>query len=96
MIMCKIVPLCLWGASMLLHWAFSEELFKKNIHKKWIFMSLVAFLYLITDGREGLVGYRLFYAGFSGESIRGLLLIPYTFLVCWKRKWLLAAVAILE
>ena len=95
MIMCKIVPLCLWGSSMLLYWAFSETLFGEDSRKRWIFVSLIAFLYLITDGREGLAGYRLFFAGFSGESIRALLLIPYTFLVCWKRKWLLAVIAML-
>lgn len=95
MIMCKIVPLCLWCFSMLLYWAFSRELFGENQHKRWLFVSLIAFLYLITDGREGLVGYRLFFAGFSGESIRAVLLIPYTFLVCWKRNWMFALIAVL-
>ena len=78
---------------MLLYWEFSKQVFAFDRHKRWIFISLIAFIYLITAGREGLVGYRLFFAGFSGESIRSLLLIPYTFLVCYRRKWLLALIA---
>lgn len=94
MIMCKIVPLCVWVCSILLYWAYGQKLFGDDIHKKWLFVSMIALLYLATSGKEGLAGYRLFYAGFSGESIRGLLLVPYTLFVCWQRKWLLAIIAL--
>ena len=95
MIMCKIVPLGVWGFSILAYWLFAEKIFGEDIHKKWLFVTFVAFIYLITGGSEGLAGYRLFFAGFSGETIRGLILMPYTFYVCWQQKWLLAVVAIL-
>lgn len=95
MIMCKMVPLVVWGLSMLIYWAFAEEFFHGNRHKKWLFVSLVAFLYLATSGSEGMPGYRLFFAGFSGETIRAVLLIPYTLYVCWHKKWLLALIAVL-
>ena len=94
MIMCKIVPLGVWIFSILVFWLFAEEIFGEDIHKKWLFVSVVALIYLITGGSEGLAGYRLFFAGFSGETIRGLVLMPYTFYVCWKQKWILAMIAI--
>lgn len=95
MIMCKIVPLGVWGFSILVYWLFAEAIFGEDNHKKWLFVSFVAFIYLVTAGSEGFAGYRLFYAGFSGETIRGLVLMPYTFYVCWQQKWLLAILAIL-
>lgn len=94
-IMCKVVPLAVWGLSILLYWAFAKKLFGNDTGKCWLFISMVALIYLATSGSEGLIGYRLFYAGFSGETIRGALLMPYTIYVCWQRKWLLAVLAVL-
>lgn len=95
MIMCKAVPLLVWISSILVYWMFAEDVFGENIYKKWLFVSCVAGIYLATIGSQGLPGERLFYAGFSGETIRGLVLMPYALYVCWHRKWLLAIVAIL-
>ena len=95
MIMCKMVPLGVWVLSILIYWAFAEELFSGNHHKKWLFVSMVACLYLATSGSEGMAGYRLFFAGFSGETIRAVLLMPYTLYVCWRKKWSLAVIAVL-
>ena len=78
---------------MLVYYAFAQKLFGDNIHKRWAFMSLVAGMLLFTRGSEGLDGFRLFYAGFSGETIRSVVLIPYTIYVCWQRKWLAAVLA---
>ena len=94
MILCKVVPLVVWGISLLIYSAFAEKLFFGNIHKRWAFLSLVAGMYLLTGTSEGMAGYRLLYAGFCGETIRGVLLLPYTLYVCWQRKWLLAVLAI--
>ena len=82
-IMCKVVPLAVWGLSILLYWTFAKKLFPEDVHKRWLFVSMVAFVYLATSGSTGLVGQRLFYAGFSGETIRGALLMPYTVYVTW-------------
>lgn len=95
MIMCKMVPLGVWFFSILIYWMFAEEIFGEDAHKKWLFVSLAAFVYLATSGKEGLPGYRLFFAGFSGETIRALLLMPYTLYVCWRKKWMLAVIAML-
>ena len=94
-IMCKVVPVIVWCFSILLFGLFAEKLFSENVHKRWLFLSLIAFLYIVTSGSEGLAGERLFYAGFSGETIRGVLLMPYTLYVCWQKKWLLAVLAVL-
>ena len=94
-IMCKVVPLVIWGLSILLYWEFSKELFPGNTEKRWIFISMIALIYLITSGSTGLVGNRLFYSGFSGETIRAALLMPYTLYVCWHKRWGLAFLAIL-
>ena len=94
-IMCKVVPLVVWGLSILLYIAFAGELFPENIHKRWLFVSMVALVYLVTSGSTGLAGQRLFYAGFSGEAIRAVLLMPYTLYVSWQKKWHLAILALL-
>ena len=95
MIMCKIVPLCVWCFSLLVYWMFAKDLFGENIHKKWMFVTCIATIYLLTGESTGFLGNRLFYAGFSGETIRGLVLMPYTLYVCLHKKWILAVVAIL-
>lgn len=94
-IMCKVVPLVIWGLSILLYWEFSKELFPGNMGKRWTFISMIAVMYLITSGGTGLVGNRLFYSGFSGETIRAALLMPYTVYVSWCKKWYLALLAVL-
>lgn len=94
-IMCKVVPLLVWGLSILLYLAFAEEMFPENVHKRWLFVSMVALIYLATSGSDGLVGQEIFYAGFAGETIRGALLMPYTLYVCWQKKWHLAILAVL-
>lgn len=93
-IMCKVVPLVLWGLSILIYFAFAGKLFPNHAHKRWLFVSMVALIYLATSGSAGLVGQRLFYAGFSGETIRAVLLMPYTIYVTWQKKWYLAVLAV--
>ena len=95
MIMCKVVPMAVWALSIWLYWAFARILFPEDVHKRWLFVSVVVLVYMATSGGDGLVGQRLFYAGFSAETIRGALLIPYTLYVCWQKKWLLAVLAVL-
>lgn len=95
MIMCKVVPMAVWALSIWLYGAFARKLFPEDVHKRWLFVSVVALVYIATSGSDGLVGQRLFYAGFSAETIRGALLMPYTLYVCWQRKWLLAVLAVL-
>ena len=94
-IMCKVIPLAVWGLSILLYAAFAEELFQENAHKRWLFLSVVVLIYLVTSGSVGLAGQRLFYAGFSGETIRAVLLMPYTLYVSWQKKWHLTVLAVL-
>lgn len=94
-IMCKMVPLSIWALSMLVYWAFSKELFAESVEKRWCFISMVALVYWATSGGEGLIGYRLFYSGFSGETIRAAVLMPYTLYVSWQKRWFLAGIAVL-
>ena len=94
MIICKVVPIVVWSCTMLVYWAFGEKLFPEDRGKRRLFLSLIAFFFLITSKSTGLAGYRLFFAGFSGETIRGVLLIPYALYVSWQRKWILAVLAI--
>ena len=93
-IMCKVVPVIVYTLSMLLYWAFAQKLFPTDKDKRWVFLSVVSLFVLATSGSDGLMGQRLLYAGFSGETIRGVLLMPYTVYVCWQKKWLLAILAI--
>lgn len=92
-VLCQMVPVVLWGLSILLYWAFAEKLFMER-HKRWLFISAVALFYLAGAGGEGLAGAQLFYAGFSGEALRSTLLLPYTIYVSWQKKWPLAVLAV--
>lgn len=94
-IMCKVVPFVVWGLSILVYWAFANDLFPDHAEKRWLFISMVALVYLATSGGNGLAGYHLFYSGFSGETIRAAVLIPYTLYVSWQRRWFFAIIAIL-
>ncbi len=94
-IICKIVPVAVLTCAVLVYRAFAQKLFPQDTDKQWLFMSLVVFIFLITSKSEGLAGYRLFYAGFSGETVRGAVLLPYTLYVSWQKKWLLAVLAVL-
>ncbi len=94
MIMCKMVPIVIWCCTMLVYQAFGEKLFPHNREKRWLFLSMIALFLLITSKSTGLAGYRVFFAGFSGETIRGVLLMPYALYVSWQRKWLLAVLSI--
>lgn len=94
-ILCKIVPVIVWICGLMVYRAFAKELFAEDSAKQWIFLSAVAFMFLITAHSPGMPGYRLFYAGFSGETIRSVVLLPYTLYVSWKKKWLLTAIALL-
>ncbi len=93
-VLCKIVPICLWCFSMLLYWVFATSLFEKE-RDRWLFVIVVALFYLVSNGGVGLVGAQLFRSGFTGEAIRGALLMPYALYVSWQKKWLLAVIAIL-
>lgn len=93
-VLCKIVPICLWCFSMLLYWAFGAKLFEKH-RDRWFFMCVIAFFYLVSKGGAGMPAGQLFFAGFSGEAIRAVLLLPYALYVSWQKKWLLAILAIL-
>lgn len=93
-IMCKIVPCAVWGLSLLLYWAFAKKLFGRDFGKCILFVSMTALLYLVTSKTDGMVGQRLFYSGFSAETIRAALLIPYTIYVGWEKKWYLSVLAI--
>ena len=93
-VLCKIVPICLWCFSMLLYWAFAQKLFLEQA-KRWLFLCAVALFYLLSRGGAGMPAAGLFGAGFTGETIRSVLLIPYTFYVTWHKKWLLAIIAVL-
>lgn len=93
-LLCRIVPVVVWGCGMLLYYVYAQKLFSDDVHKRWVFMSLIAFLYLITMQSEGLLGYKLFHAGFSGETIRAVILMPYVLYVSWQKKWILSCLAV--
>lgn len=93
-ILCKVVPLIVWGLSMLLYWTMGQTLFSHDRRRSLLFVSMVAWIYIVTSNSDGLIGNRLFFAGFSPETIRAALLIPYTIYVSLEKKWHLAILAV--
>lgn len=93
-ILCKVVPMFVWVCSMLLYWTIGQAIFSHDRRRSLLFISFVACIFIVTSKIEGTIGNRLFFAGFSPETIRAVLLIPYTIYVSWEKKWHLAVLAV--
>lgn len=93
-VMAQLVPMAVWCFSMLVYAAFATKLFPEDGEKQWLFLSVIACLYLATMGSAGMIGYRIFHEGFLGETIRAAVLIPYTVYCGWQSKWYLCVLAI--
>ncbi|MCD8326695.1 MAG: DUF6077 domain-containing protein [Lachnospiraceae bacterium] len=93
-LMGQIVPVLVWLWSLGIYFSLGRVLLRGREKYVWLFVGLIAFWYVLTAHSEGMAGYRLFYAGFSGETIRACILLPFCLLVCCRRQWLWALLAI--
>ncbi|MCD8379197.1 MAG: DUF6077 domain-containing protein [Lachnospiraceae bacterium] len=87
-LMGQIVPVLVWLLHMGVMYSLGRTLLAGRERYLWLFLSLAAVIDLATSQIEGMIGYRLFYAGFSGETIRAAVLLPYCVLCCCQKRWL--------
>lgn len=86
-LMGQIVPVLVWLWSLGIYFSLGRTLLRGREKYAWLFVGLAAFWYVATAHTQGAVGYRLFYAGFSGETIRACVLLPFCVLACCRKRW---------
>lgn len=82
-----LVPILTLVISYFVYAGLSKTLFPESTAKRGIFLAVTALLLLVGDYMYGMDGFGLLHSGFRGTSIRALILIPYTFDLCMRKKW---------
>lgn len=59
------------------------------------FMAAAALMVWVSSGVDGMEGYRLFYSGWQGVTIRNCVLMPWLLSLCLRRKWMLVPLCVL-
>ena len=86
----RYIPLLVLFLSYSAYWLIAKELFDKENEKekRLIFMAFVSLLFCVSDYAYGMDGFGMLHCGYQGVIIRNLVLIPYTFVLTLRRKWL--------
>lgn len=91
----ELVPVCTLCLSYLVYGCWSKVVFPNSREKQCRFVLFVAVLYQFGAYGPLSDGMRVLQSGFTGESIRALVLLPYVLLSCMQRKWLQAVLGAL-
>lgn len=82
-----LVPLLTLITAYFVYAGLAKTLFPESAAKRGIFLATAALIFLVSDYRYGMDGFGLLHSGFRGTSIRALILIPYTFDLCMRKRW---------
>ena len=77
--------------SYLVYSRYACHLFPHDWEKQCLFLLFVAVLYQFGTFSPLSDGFRALHSGFTGESIRALVILPYVLLACMEKKWRRAA-----
>lgn len=77
--------------SYLVYSRYACRLFPYDRERQCLFMLFVAVLFQFGVFSPSSDGFRALFAGFTGESIRALVILPYVLLACIEKKWRCAA-----
>lgn len=93
----KWIPAIVLFLSYLAFWTVAKALFpeKKDREKRMIFMAFIAVALCVGDYAFGMEGFGLLHGGYRGVTIRGAVLVPYTFGLTLRHKWKTTAVCVL-
>ena len=93
----KYIPVLVLLLSYSAYWLISGALFDKENEKdkQLIFMVFVALLFCVGDYAYGMDGFGILHCGYQGVAIRNLVLVPYTFALTLRRKWVPAGLVVL-
>ncbi len=93
-----LVPAVILVCSYLVYWNLSGILFGEKREaggKRACFMILVILLFWIGSYAYGMDGFGALFCGYRGVSVRALILLPYTFSLVLRKKWITACLCIL-
>lgn len=93
-----LVPAVILVCSYLVYWNLSGILFGEKREaggKRACFMVLVILLFWIGSYAYGMDGFGALFCGYRGVSVRALILLPYTFSLVLRKKWITACLCIL-
>lgn len=83
----KVVPICVMLLSYLAFAVLGKALFGEKHKERALFLIFVVFLMWGGAYMYGMDGFNLLYAGFRGVTIRNLVLIPWLFSLCLRKKY---------
>lgn len=91
----EIIPMFVLIFSYLIYSRLAVYLFPGQGRKQCIFMFLTALIYQFGDYAPVTESFRVLHTGYSGESIRAAVILPFALLACLKRKWWQACLCII-
>lgn len=91
----KIVPVIVLIGSYLAYHILGKVFWNENSLARGIFMVVVALCFLLGDYMYGMDGFCVMHCGYRGVAIRAAILLPYTFGLCIRKRWLMALVCVL-
>ncbi|MFI3236927.1 MAG: hypothetical protein R3Y47_02725 [Lachnospiraceae bacterium] len=81
-----IVPIGVWLLSLLVAVLLADILYQHDVMRVLRFMIVYCIAFLVTRQIAGLFGYQLFFAGYAGETLRAIVLIPSMIYAVFARK----------
>lgn len=91
----KFVPVIVLVGSYLAYHLLAKVFWPENPLGRSLFMVVVALCLLLGDYMYGVDGFGVMHCGYRGVAIRAAVLLPYTFGLCLRRRWLLALLCVL-
>lgn len=82
-----IVPAFVLVCGYLVYFQLGGLLFPKSKERQACFLVLVILLMWAGDYLYGMDGFNILHGGFRGVSLRGMVMIPYTFSLIMRKKW---------
>lgn len=96
LLVCHVIPIVILSASYLAYFRLSKTLFgEKKLKSRFLFLLLVAMLFLFSDSFLFLDGYSALHGTYTGVGIRNLVLVPYTLSAALEGRWWKAGLCIL-
>lgn len=83
-----VIPAVILLCSYMAYSCLAQGLFPEERWKRLGFLAMAALIFWIGCSSYGMDGFGLLFTGWRGTTIRNTILIPYTFSLCLRRKYL--------
>ena len=91
----KLVPVFVLFAFYLTGAVLADCFWPGQKNRKYVFLTMMAFLVWICSSVYGQDGFHLLYSGFRGVTIRSCVLVPYAISLALRKKWILMVLCVL-